>query len=69
MSIPQFSIRIPPTLDKQVKEFAKNNNITKTKVMIDALNYYLGCIEERPLNQQLAEIKEKIIAIESAMKS
>lgn len=37
--------------------------------MIDALNHYLGCMEEIPLNQQLAEIKEKIIAIERAIKS
>lgn len=69
MSSPQFSVRIPFTLDKRIKEFAKKNNVTKSKVMIDALNHYLGCMKEIPLNQQLDEIKEKIIAIEAIIKN
>lgn len=69
MSIPQFSIRIPSTLDKKVKEFAKRNNITKTKVMIDALNHYLGSVERTYLNQELHEIKEKVSAIELILKN
>jgi len=40
MSTLQFSVRIPITLDERVKQFAKNNNVTKSKVMIDALNHY-----------------------------
>ncbi|NJO64733.1 MAG: toxin-antitoxin system HicB family antitoxin [Richelia sp. RM2_1_2] len=60
MSPPQFNVRIPSSLDKQVKLFAKANNVSKNKVMIDALNHYLGCMEKISLNQQLAEIKEKI---------
>ena len=64
MSIPQFSIRIPPTLDKQVKQFAKDNNIDKTKVIIDAFNHYLGNIKQTSINQKLHEIKQKISAIE-----
>lgn len=69
MSIPQFSIRIPPKLDEKIKQFAKENNITKTKVMIDALNHYLGNIERTPLNQELYEIKQKISDIELAIKN
>ena len=69
MSIPQFSIRIPPTIDKQVKQFAKDNNITKTKVMIDALNHYLGNIKQTSLNQKLHENKQKISAIELIIKN
>ena len=69
MSSQQFSVRIPPELDLKVKEFAKENNVTKTKVMIDALNQYIGCIKETPLNQEIAEIKKKIIAIEVAIKN
>lgn len=69
MSIPQFSIRIPPILDKKVKQFAKDNNITKTKVMIDALNHYLGSVERTRLSQELHEIKQKISAIELILKN
>lgn len=64
MSTPQFSVRIPTTLDERVKQFAKDNKVTKTKVMIDALNHYLGCMEEISLNEELNEIKEKITNIE-----
>lgn len=69
MSTPQFSIRIPSTLDKQVKQFAKDNNITKTKVMIDALNHYLANMKRTYLNQELHEIKQKISAIEKTIKN
>lgn len=48
MSTPQFIVRISFTLDKRVKQFAKDNNITKTKVIIDAWNYYFGCVEGIP---------------------
>lgn len=68
MSSPQFSVRIPLTLDKRVKQFAKENNVTKSKVMVDALNHYLGYMEKIPLNQQLHEIKEKIEYIEKSIK-
>ncbi|MEM6403686.1 MAG: hypothetical protein AAF757_26255 [Cyanobacteria bacterium P01_D01_bin.116] len=67
MSSPQFSVRIPSTLDERVKEFAKINNTTKSKVMIDALNHYLGCVENISLNYELHEIKEKIAAIEAVI--
>ena len=43
MSSQQFSVRISPELNLNVKEFAKENNVTKTKVMIEALKHYLGC--------------------------
>ncbi|MEO1432518.1 MAG: hypothetical protein AAFV71_26295 [Cyanobacteria bacterium J06633_8] len=68
MSTPQFSVRIPVTLDTRVKQFAKDNNVTKSKVMIDALNHYLGCMEEISLNQELHDIKNKIAAIEAVIK-
>ena len=68
MSSPQFSVRIPTNLDERVKKFAKDNNITKSKVMIDALNHYLGCMEGMSLNQELHDIREKIATIEIAIK-
>lgn len=46
----------------------KENGVTKSKVLHDALTHYLGCVEEIPLNQQIAEIKEKLAIIESEIK-
>lgn len=68
MSNPQFSVRIPFKLDAKIKQFAKDNNVTKSKIMIDALNNYLGTMERTPLNQELHEIKQKINAIGLALK-
>ena len=68
MSSSQFSVRIPPALDKQVKQFAKENNISKSKVMIDALKYYLGRVEGVSLNQELHDMKQKIVTIETIVK-
>jgi predicted transcriptional regulator len=64
----QFSVRISPELDARIKQFAKENRTSKSKVMIDALQNYLGCFEEIPLNVQIAEIKEKLTIIESEIK-
>ncbi len=41
MASSQFSIRISSELDEKVKEYAAVNHTTKSRVMIDALAYYL----------------------------
>ena len=68
MASTQFSVRISPELDTQIKQFAKAKGVTKSKVLQDALTHYLGCVEEIPLNQQITEIKEKLEIIESEIK-
>ena len=55
MSVPQFSIRIPPELEQRINDYAKENRTTKTRVMIDALAYYLGCIDDLPLSRKVIE--------------
>lgn len=63
----QFSVRISPELDARIKQFAKENGVTKSKVLHDALAHYLGCIEEKPLNRQIAEINQKLVMIETVI--
>ncbi|MBD2358886.1 hypothetical protein H6G41_30540 [Tolypothrix sp. FACHB-123] len=58
MTSPQFSIRIPPKLEQRLMGYAKQNGMTKTKVMIDALAHYLGCAEDVPLTRRVSELEE-----------
>ena len=68
MASPQFSVRIPPELDKRLLVYAKQNGMTKTKVMIDALAHYLGCAEDVPLIRRVIELEEKVATLESLVK-
>ncbi len=60
----QFSVRIPPELDKKVKEYAVKNNTTKSDVMIAALARYLGCESKVPLTQRVVELEQQIAEVQ-----
>ncbi|MFK0732068.1 MAG: ribbon-helix-helix protein, CopG family [Gloeotrichia echinulata GP01] len=47
IKLSHFSVHISPELDARIKQFAKENNVTKSKVLHDALEHYLGCMEEK----------------------
>lgn len=68
MASSQFSIRIPPELDEKVKEYAVVNHTTKSRVMIDALAYYLGNIEDVPLSRKVIELERRLASIEATIK-
>lgn len=67
MASSQFSIRIPPGLDEKVKEYAVVNHTTKSRVMIDALAYYLGNIEDIPLSRKVMELDKRLASIEAKL--
>jgi predicted DNA-binding protein len=58
MISPQCSIRIPKELDARLIAYAKQNHVTKTKVMIDALAHYLSRTGNVPLIDRVAEIEQ-----------
>ncbi len=61
----QFSVRIPPELDKKVKEYAVKNNTTKSDVMIAALARYLGYESKVPLTQRVVELEQKMSELQT----
>ena len=69
MASSQFSIRIPPELDEKVKEYAVVNHTTKSRIMIDALAYYLGNIEDVPLSRKVIELERRLASIEAEINS
>ena len=64
----QFSVRIPPELDRLVKEYAAENNTTKSDVMVTALASYLGYSSKVPLAQKVVELEEKIAQLQAQIK-
>ncbi len=60
----QFSVRIPPELDKRVKEYAAKNNTTKSDVMVTALARYLGYESKVPLAQRVVELEQKMAQLQ-----
>ncbi|WP_088239501.1 hypothetical protein [Calothrix rhizosoleniae] len=65
MSVLQFSIRIPPELEKRINEYAQENRTTKTRVMIDALAYYLGSVDDVPLSRKVSQLETKVEEIQA----
>ena len=68
MSVPQFSIRIPPELEQRINDYAKENRTTKTRVMIDALAYYLGSVDDVPLSRKFMELEKRMTALEAEVR-
>jgi predicted DNA-binding protein len=69
MASPQFSVRIPPQLDERLKIYAAKNSSTKSEVMVAALAHYLGCSEEVPLPQKVAELEQRLTLLEEVIQS
>ncbi|MDZ8068542.1 MAG: hypothetical protein RMY64_23410 [Nostoc sp. DedQUE08] len=65
MTSPQFSIRIPLDVEQRLMGYVKQNGMTKTKVMIDALAHYLGCAEDVPLTHRVTELEKRVSALEA----
>lgn len=69
MPSPQFSVRVPIELDERLNAYVKQTGSTKTKIMLDALAYYLGCTDDVPLNRRVLELEERMTALEDLVKS
>ena len=69
MTSPQFSIRIPPELEQRVNDYAKENRTTKTRVMIDALIYYLGSVDDIPLSRKVRELEKRFTTLEAELRA
>ncbi|MDJ0796675.1 MAG: hypothetical protein QNJ51_07525 [Calothrix sp. MO_167.B12] len=67
-SLPQFSIRIPPELEQRINDYAKENRTTKTRVMIDALAYYLGSVDDVPLSRKFMELEKRVTTLEAEVR-
>ena len=65
MSKPQLAVRIPPELLKELNSYIEKTHTSKTDVVVSAIAQYLGCPENVPLTQRMAELELKVAELES----
>ncbi|MEG4065439.1 hypothetical protein [Microcoleus sp. SVA1_A1] len=65
MSKPQLAVRIPPELLKELNSYIEKTHASKTDVVVSAIAQYLGCTENVPLIQRMAELELKVAKLES----
>jgi hypothetical protein len=68
MGKPHLAIRIPPSLLAELNSYVEQVGTSKTDVVVSAIAQYLGCAENVPLSQRMAEVERKIAVLESMVK-
>lgn len=68
MARPQIVIRIPPKIFEQLNTYIEQNGVSKTDVVLGALANYLGCAENLPLSQRVAQLEARMVQMEALMK-
>ncbi|MEH2114326.1 DNA-binding domain-containing protein [Nostoc sp.] len=69
MTKPQIVVRIPPYLLEKLNNYAQQTGTSKTEVVVGALAHYLGCVENLPLNQRVAELEARTAVLEALLKA
>jgi metal-responsive CopG/Arc/MetJ family transcriptional regulator len=59
MSKPNIGIRISPALLSELNNYANRSGTSRTDVIVSEIATYLGCAENVPLNQKMAELEAK----------
>jgi metal-responsive CopG/Arc/MetJ family transcriptional regulator len=68
MGKPQIVIRMPPSLLTSLNQYVEKIGTSRTDVVVSAIATYLGCAEDVPLNQRLAEVERKVAELEVLVK-
>ncbi len=69
MTKPQIAVRIPPDLHQKLSNYTQRIGVSKTEVIVGALAHYLGCAENLPLNQRVAELESRMAQLEALVKT
>ncbi len=65
MGKPQIAVRMPPSLMEKLNSYVKKTGTSKTDVVVSAIAQYLGCAENVPLNQRVAELERRVNELEA----
>ncbi|NCS06587.1 MAG: DNA-binding domain-containing protein [Microcystis aeruginosa G13-07] len=69
MGKPQIAVRIPPPLLAELNQYVERVGTSKTDVIVSAIAQYLGYDDsDKPLNQRVAELEERLSALETMVK-
>jgi hypothetical protein len=65
MSKPQIAIRLSPSLLQELNNYVELTGTSKTDVVVSAISQYIGCADNVPLNQRVAELERRVRELES----
>ncbi|MGB5593220.1 MAG: DNA-binding domain-containing protein [Crocosphaera sp.] len=68
MSKSQLGLRIPTSLFNELNRYVEETGSSKTEVVCSAIAEYLGCAENIPLSQRMAEFERRLAALEAKTK-
>jgi len=60
MSSVSVGVRIPSNLYERLLAHASKVHASRSEVVISALAHYLGCTEDVPLSERLADLEAKV---------
>ena len=60
MSSVSVGVRIPSNLYEKLLAHTSKVDVSKSEVIISALAQYLGCTEDIPLSQRVADLEAKV---------
>ncbi len=68
MSKSQLGLRIPTSLFNELNRYVEETGTSKTEVVITAIAEYLGCADNVPMSQRMAEFEKRLAALEAKEK-
>ncbi len=68
MGKPQIAVRVPPSLFSKLNSYVSRTGTSKTEVVVGALAQYLGCAEDVPLSQRVAEVERRLAELETEVR-
>ena len=60
MTKPQITVRLSPPLLAELNHYVERTGTSKTDVVVSAIATYLGCAENVPLSQRVAELETQL---------
>ncbi len=68
MSSISVGVRLPPHLYEKLAFHSAKANASKSEVIVSALAHYLGCAEDMPLSQRVADLEAKVEELQALVK-
>ena len=68
MAKSQIAVRVPPTLLEKLNSYVERTGTSKTDVVVSAIAQYLGCADNVPLTQRMAELEMRVNQLETLVK-
>lgn len=69
MRKPQIAVRVPPSLFEQLNQYVVKTGTSKTDVVVNAIAEYLGCADNVPLSQRMAELEAQMKELKALVTS